>query len=434
MIALFLYRITLLLLFPVVMLLLVIRSKNNPAYRQNLKQRLGFFPKPFYTDGIVVHAASVGEVLALRSFIEQLLIEYSHLPITVTTFTPTGAEQVKKLFGHRVQQGYLPLDILPFTTLFLNRVKPKMVIFMETELWPNLISQCSNRGIKLLLINGRLSDKSMQNYKKLNSLIKPTLQAFDSILTQSKENFDNFIELGANEATCSISGNLKFDMKVDAALAEKQVQLQSLLPQNRPILLLASSHQGDEQMMITALKSILTKQPDVLLVIVPRHPERFEQVEYLCLKQGLTLTKRSHNTLVSTENIWLLDTLGELMPALACVSVVIMGGSFSSIGGHNPLEPALFSKPIVVGNDMSNFREITQQLLAENGIIQINHLNNVSEHTLLTETLLNLLKDTKQQSALGENALKVVKCNQGATQNTINTALAILPSLIQDTH
>jgi 3-deoxy-D-manno-octulosonic-acid transferase len=274
----------------------------------------------------------------------------------------------------------------------------------------------------------------MQNYKKLNSLIKPTLQAFDSILTQSKENFDNFIELGANEATCSISGNLKFDMKVDAALAEKQVQLQSLLPQNRPILLLASSHQGDEQMMITALKSILTKQPDVLLVIVPRHPERFEQVEDLCLKQGLTLTKRSHNTLVSTENIWLLDTLGELMPALACVSVVIMGGSFSSIGGHNPLEPALFSKPIVVGNDMSNFREVTQQLLAENGIIQINHLNNVSEHTLLTETLLNLLKDTKQQSALGENALKVVKCNQGATQNTINTALAILPSLIQDTH
>ncbi|MGB0935840.1 MAG: 3-deoxy-D-manno-octulosonic acid transferase [Colwellia sp.] len=434
MIALFLYRITLLLLFPVVMLLLVIRSRSNPAYRQNLKQRLGLFPKPVATGGIVVHAASVGEVLALKGFIEQLLIEYSHLPITVTTFTPTGAEQVKKIFGNRVQQGYLPLDILPCTTLFLHRVKPKMVIFMETELWPNLISQCGSRDIKLLLINGRLSDKSIRSYKKLSSLIKPTLKAFDSILTQSSENFDNFIELGANKAKCNISGNLKFDIKVDAALGDKQVELQSLLPKNRPILLLASSHQGDEAMMISTLKNILDVQPEVLLVIVPRHPERFESVANLCLEKGLTLTKRSANTPVTTENIWLLDTLGELMPALACVDIVIMGGSFSSIGGHNPLEPALFRKPIVVGNDMSNFREVTEQLLAEKGMIQINHLNNASDHALLTDTLLNLLEEPEQRSTLGDNALKVVKNNQGATQNTINTALSLLPSLVQDRH
>ncbi len=431
--ALFFYRVFLLLLTPIVLLVLLIRSFNHPEYRQRLFERLGFFPKPYKQGGIVVHAASVGEVIALKSFIEKLLVNYPDLPITITSFTPTGSAQITKLFGGRVQHGYLPLDIFPCTTLFLHRLKPKMMIFMETELWPNLIAQCDQQQIKLLLINGRLSKKSLTSYQKLSALMAPCLNRFDMILTQSEENLTYFLQLGTHQSRCMNSGNLKFDISVNEQVINKKAELAKLLfaddnQAKRTVWLVASTHEGDEAIALTAFKELLSQYPSLLLVLVPRHPERFEHVANLCLEQQLSLAKRSENTVINNEQVWLLDSLGELMAAFALSDIVTMGGSFSEIGGHNPLEPALFNKPVIVGHNMSNFNEIMQQLRQENAIIELTNNTPTNESsTQLVNEISALLQQPKRQQALGENALKVVLQNQGASEKTLAQVIKLLP-------
>jgi len=428
MIALLFYRVLFILLLPLLLLVFIIRSKNHPQYRQRLLERLGFSAKQSKTKkhGIIIHAASVGEVIALKSFIEQLLLRYTELPITITTFTPTGSEQVKKMFGERVQHCYLPLDIWPCTQLFLQRFQPKLMIFMETELWPNLISQCANQSIKLLLINARLSNKSMRSYKKLSALITPTLNKFNTILCQSHDNYQHYIELGANKNHCQVSGNLKFDISVNADIETKKQELAALIAipskqtQQRQLWVIASSHEGDEQLALNAFQRLLTYFPKVLLVIVPRHPERFEQVANMCIEQGYSLAKRSEKTIISDQQIWLLDSLGELMAMYALADIVTMGGSFSDIGGHNPLEPALFKKPIVVGSDMKNFTEVLAQLQQENAIMQLDVNEQQNEKAeQLSQAVLSLLQQPAQQAVLGENAYKVVLANQGASLTTL---------------
>lgn len=421
MFALLIYRIILLLLLPIILLALLFRSISSPQYRQRLDERLGFIPKPYEKNGIIVHAASVGEVIALTPLIEQLLQTYPGLPITLTTFTPTGSAQVTKQFSSRVQHCYLPLDIFPCTQLFLTKLKPKLMIFMETELWPNLINQCAKKQIKLLLINGRLSANSMKSYKKISPLITPTLNNFDKILCQSQDNLTNFLQLGANNDRCLVSGNLKFDISINATILDKQAQLTTLLPQHRQLWLVASTHQGDEEIALTAFKQIKSLFPTLLLVLVPRHPERFDSVEKNCLSHDFTLVKRSDNTPVESQDIWLLDTLGELMAAYSLADIVTMGGSFSHIGGHNPLEPALFEKPIIVGSDMSNFTEVLQQLKQRQGIVQLPiNKTSMGQSSQLANMVIELLQDAEKAELLGKHAHQVVMNNQGASDRTLS--------------
>ena len=418
------YRVIFLLLLPVLLLALLFRSISNPKYRQRLSERLGFFPNHYPADannkgGIVLHAASVGEVIALTPLVEQLLQQYSHLPITITTFTPTGSAQVVKHFGSRVQHSFLPLDLLPCTTLFLARLQPKIMIFMETELWPNLINQCAHKKIKLLLINGRLSANSMKSYQKISALITPALNSFDKILCQSQDNLANFLQLGASVEQCQMSGNLKFDISINKQTHEKQATLAKLLPKHRTLWLIASTHQGDEEIALNAFQLIKKQFPQLLLVIVPRHPERFELVAKLCTNQGYSIAKRSEQTPVTEQDIWLLDTLGELMAAYALADIVTMGGSFSHIGGHNPLEPALFKKAIIVGNDMSNFTDVLAQLQQNKAVVQLPLLTEPDNGQQLAEAVLHLLPDTDAAHLLGTNAHQVVLNNQGASSRTL---------------
>ena len=424
MFALLIYRVFFLLLLPILLLALLFRSISNPQYRQRLSERLGFFPKDSNAQtnkkgGIIIHAASVGEVIALTPFVEKLLQQYSHLPITITTFTPTGSAQVEKQFGSRVQHGFLPLDIYPCTELFLARLQPKLMIFMETELWPNLISQCANKKIKLLLINGRLSVNSIKSYQKVSFLIQPALSHFDKILCQSQDNLNNYIQLGAHTEQCLMSGNLKFDISLNASTHEKQTELIKLLPTHRQLWLVASTHQGDEEITLTAFNTIKKIFPHLLLVLVPRHPERFISVAKLCTSQGYSLAKRSENTIVTEQDIWLLDTLGELMAAYALADIVTMGGSFSHIGGHNPLEPALFKKPIITGSDMSNFTEILTQLKQNQGIVQLSSIKQHDVSQQLAQAVINLLEDDDAATLLGSQAHQVVLKNQGASARTL---------------
>lgn len=429
--SLFIYRIVLILLFPIILFAFILRSHNHTAYRQRLAERLGFVGKYFKQHGIIVHAASVGEVIAITPFINKLLHEYPNTPITITTFTPTGSAQVIKAFDERVQHCYLPLDIYPFTWLFLNALKPKALVLMETELWPNLIAQSQQQGIKLQLINGRLSDKSMVSYQKIMWLIKPCLQRFDAILTQSKDNQKNFLTLGANPKKCQVSGNIKFDLHINPEIELKQQTLKGFIKDKRPIWLVASTHPGDEALVLSSFKSVKKTHKDLLLILVPRHPERFENIFQLCQQQEFQTVKRSEKkALTANDNIWLIDSLGELLAICSLADIVTMGGSFSNIGGHNPLEPALFKKAIVVGHDMSNFRKVMEQLEFNNGIEQLNTYVSSSADELisaLSDKVNHLLINSAERDQLGENAFKVVQQNQGASDKTIN----ILKSLLE---
>ena len=424
--ALVLYRLVFLLLTPLLLVVLLLRSMSQQAYRQRLSERLGLLNKNLKPHGIVVHAASVGEVIALKPFITQLLSDYSDLPITVTTFTPTGSAQVSKLFGDNVQHCYLPLDNFFSTGLFLQRLKPKAMIFMETELWPNLIAQCKNKQIKLLLVNGRLSDKSMRSYQKLAWLISPTIQGFDKILTQSQVNQDNYLAMGARPATCALSGNLKFDISLSSDLVAKQQALAQLITAKRKVWLIASTHSGDEILAVKAFEYIKQQDSSALLIIVPRHPERFEQVTKLAHDAGNHVSKRSEKQPVDlNSHVWVIDSLGELLAVFALADVVTMGGSFSNICGHNPLEPALFQKPVIVGPNMSNFKEILAQLVTAQGIIQL--IENDDMPQALANEVLSLFNDSARAQALGSNSYKVVQENQGATA----TSLTALQTLLQ---
>jgi 3-deoxy-D-manno-octulosonic-acid transferase len=259
----------------------------------------------------------------------------------------------------------------------------------------------------------------MKIYKKISYLIKPTLLHFDKILCQSQDNLDNFIQLGATNEQCQMSGNLKFDISINTSTTEKQAMLAELLPNKRTLWLVASTHQGDEAIALSAFNEIKKLFPQLLLVIVPRHPERFSTVAKLCISKGYSLAKRSENTLVIDHDIWLLDTLGELMAAYALADIVTMGGSFSHIGGHNPLEPALYKKPIIVGSDMSNFTDVMSQLQKNKGILTLSNNNQQGSSQLLSQAVLNLLNNSDTCSLLGVRAHQVVLNNQGASERTL---------------
>ncbi|TRX55202.1 lipid IV(A) 3-deoxy-D-manno-octulosonic acid transferase [Thalassomonas sp. M1454] len=418
-----LYQLLILLLTPVLVIVFLLRSINHKEYRQRLSQRFGWVPSYLKPGGIIVHAASVGEVIAAKPFIEQLLIKYPDLPITVTTFTPTGSAQVVKSFSNRVQHCYLPLDISFCVHLFFKLLKPKAVVLMETELWPTLIQRCYKSNVKLLLINARLSAKSLKSYKKLSWLISPTLNKFSAILCQSEDNAQHFIEMGAKPDLVTTSGNLKYDIAITKAMEDKVAELKEYIDTTRKLLVVGSTHQGEEQQMLAAYKQLKIDFPDLLMAIVPRHPERFSSVVQLCQAQGFNTVERSSKQKIEKQtDVWVIDTLGELFACYALSDICIVAGSFSDIGGHNPLEPALFAKPIIVGTNMANFKDMNAKLLAANGIVQL------SSNDDLARQIDKLLNDASKAKLLGENALSVVLDNQGATQKTVERLASLINS------
>ncbi|WP_169303084.1 lipid IV(A) 3-deoxy-D-manno-octulosonic acid transferase [Thalassotalea mangrovi] len=412
MLSLLLYQFVSLILVPLFILALFIRSRKQIAYRQRLGERLGLVGK-LDKGGIVLHAASVGEVLAIKPVVEELLAQYPQLPLTVTTFTPTGSAQVKKQFGDKVQHCYIPLDNILSVSLFLTKLKPRILILMETELWPQLIHSSYKRNIPLLLINARLSVKSLASYQKLRWLIAPALNKFHRILAQSEENRERFIALGAAPERVSHSGNLKYDIHLTDALEAKVEQLRELHIANHRVIVAGSTHQGEETLIVKAFFEVKQLYPDLLLVLVPRHPERFAKVQDLCQQHGLSVVRRaSGDDITEQTDVWLVDTLGELLAFYGIADICIVAGSFFDVGGHNPLEPALFAKPIVVGPNMANFQDVCEQLLRAEGIVQL------KENQQLQQQLQHLLGARDEAKSLGQHAQALLAKNQGAAQRT----------------
>ncbi|MBN7799044.1 lipid IV(A) 3-deoxy-D-manno-octulosonic acid transferase [Parahaliea mediterranea] len=410
-----LYSLVFYLLMPFVLGRMLWRSRLAPAYRRRLGERLGFIPAPAAGEPVIwVHAVSVGETLAAAPLIEDLLARYPGHRLAVTTTTPTGSERVRALFGERVFHVYAPWDLPGAVRRFLKRLQPELLLVMETELWPNMLHHSKRRGCRILLANARLSERSARGYARLAPLIRQMLGQLDCVACQAREDGERFVRLGLEQRRLHITGSIKFDLELDAALRDRAAELRrDLGGDRRPVLLAASTHAGEDEQILAAFGE-LRRHGDCLLVLVPRHPERFDAVHELCRRAGWRVARRSREGVPGAgDDILLGDTMGELLLLLGTASVAVIGGSLVEHGGHNALEAAAWGVPVVTGPHMFNFEEISALLVTAGAMIRL------QQPAALADTLRELLADAPRRRGMGEAGLRVVADNRGARERLL---------------
>lgn len=411
-----LYTILLYLIQPLIWLKLLIRSRKAPDYRKRLPERYGFCKNKVQPHGILLHCVSVGETIAAIPLIKQLQLRYPTLPITVTTMTPTGSNQVKKSLGNSVSHVYLPYDLPGSLRRFFNILRPQIVIIMETELWPNLICSLHRRHIPLIIANARLSQRSATGYAKLGKSIRRLLPKISHIAVQNQFDYERFIALGMPIKQMSVTGSIKFDITLTDEQQHIIADLKSNWSYQRLVWIAASTHQGEDDLILLTHKMLLQRWPDLLLVIVPRHPERFAVVEKLIADNGFCYQLHSEKQVpIAQTQVILGNTMGELMSLYGLADIAFVGGSLVERGGHNPLEPALHHLPIIMGEYIFNFTVICQQLIQANGL----WLAKSTTNDLFTK-LNQLIADQQLRTAMGENAFQVLKQNQGALMRLLD--------------
>ncbi|MBF0255430.1 MAG: lipid IV(A) 3-deoxy-D-manno-octulosonic acid transferase [Gammaproteobacteria bacterium] len=394
---------------PMIFLRLLWRSRKNPVYRQNWRQRLGYCPLQLQPGCLWIHAVSVGEAQAAEPLVRQLLEHYPKREVLITTTTPTGADHVLKLYGERVHHCYFPIDLDSAIGRFLDRVQPSLLLMMETEIWPNLLRQCIDRGIPSLLANARLSAKSAQRYRKLSGLTREVFGWIDRIAAQSEADAARFVELGVPAQRVRVIGSLKFDLSLPASLFEQAEALRRRLGPQRPLWVAASTREGEEGLVLQAHRRLLASLPEALLILVPRHPERFDGVEALCRQQAFRVQRRSQAVQCQADTqVYLADSMGELPLLLATADAAFVGGSLVPLGGHNVLEAAVLGRPVVFGPHMFNFAAISELLLEEGAARQ------VADPAALAQVMGDWLKDANARQQVGERGRQVVEKNRGA--------------------
>ena len=403
---------------PLVAIRLWLRARKAPAYARRIGERFALNLPPMQPGGIWVHAVSVGESIAAAPMIRALLTRYPQLPITVTCMTPTGSERIQALFADepRIQHCYLPYDLPWAAARFLDRIKPKLGVIMETELWPNLIHQCAKRGIPVALANARLSARSAKGYARFARLTRPMLEAMSLIAVQTQTEAERFRQLGARPECVEVTGSIKFDLSIDPQLWVKARELrEQWQAQERPVWIAASTHEGEDEIVLAAHRQLLAHYPNALLMLVPRHPERFNSVFELCQREGFVTVRRSQHTPVSAQTQVLLgDTMGELLFLYAVADSAFVGGSLVPNGGHNVLEPAALGKPVLSGPHLFNFLEIAA-LLREAGALE--EVDDAPGLAVAVQRLFELPQDAQRMAEAG---LKVMQANQGALQRLLD--------------
>jgi 3-deoxy-D-manno-octulosonic-acid transferase len=406
---------------PLIFLRLLWRSRKNPVYRQNWRQRLGHCPITMIPGCIWVHAVSVGEAQAAAPLVRQLLQRYPEREVLITTTTPTGADHVLKLYGERVYHCYFPLDLPSAVARFLDRVQPGLLLLMETEVWPNLLLACHQRGIPSLLANARLSEKSARRYAQAGELTQQVFGWIERIAAQSEADAARFIGLGVAAERVQVTGSLKFDLSLPASLYEQAEVLRRGFGQERPVWVAASTREGEEALILQAQRLLLQHQPNTLLILVPRHPERFDAVETLCRQQGFVVQRRSRQPQCRPDSqVYLGDSMGELSLLLAAADAAFVGGSLVPLGGHNVLEAAVLGKPVCFGPHMFNFAAISQMLLEAQAAAQV---QNPSQ---LAELMARWLSDASLRERLGSRGRAVVAANRGAGERLMGLLGALL--------
>ncbi|MCK7544763.1 lipid IV(A) 3-deoxy-D-manno-octulosonic acid transferase [Marinobacter bryozoorum] len=411
----FLYSQCFRLLLPFVLIRLWWQSRRHPGAGSNWLQRLGYVDVG--VEPVVwVHAVSVGETIAAGPLIKSLLERQPGIRILLTAMTATGAEQARAMFGDRVCYAYSPYDTPGAVKRFVRRIRPRALVIMETELWPNMIREVSTRQCPIFLVNARLSERSANGYRRVGSWVRSMLNQIDWIAAQADEDAARFRRLGARAGAVSVTGSIKFDVSIPEKVRQQSAVLRTELD-GRPVWIAASTHEGEDEQLLEAHRKVLDRIPDALLLIVPRHPERFDSVASLALKNGFSLARRSLDDSVSEAEVYLGDTMGELLMLYGACDVAFVGGSLIERGGHNPLEPAAWGVPVITGTHVFNFETIYQQLEAGDGLVR------VSGSDELAGALGSLLSDSAQRSALGGAARKVVEANRGALNQVVEGVL-----------
>lgn len=419
-----LYSLLLHLLLPLIFLRLLWRAWRAPAYGRRIGERFAIGLPAFRPGGIWIHAVSLGESIAAAPLIRELLARYPQLPITVTCMTPTGSERIQALFGERIQHCYLPYDLPWACRRFLARLQPRLAVVMETELWPNHIHACHRRGIPVVLANARLSERSARGYARFAGLTAPMLAELSLIAVQTAAEAERFRQLGARSECLEVTGSIKFDLHVDPELAQRAGELrESWAATARPVWIAASTHAGEDEIILAAHRQLLAERGDALLILVPRHPERFADVYELCRREGFATVRRSAGAPVAANTQVLLgDTLGELLFLYALADLAFVGGSLVANGGHNLLEPAALGKPLLSGPHLFNFLEIANQLRSAGDLLQ------VADAEQLHAALRHLFDEPQAAAHMAEAGLGVLRANQGALARLLAGLERLLPS------
>ncbi|MEJ2481407.1 MAG: lipid IV(A) 3-deoxy-D-manno-octulosonic acid transferase, partial [Acidihalobacter sp.] len=398
-----LYSLLLYLLTPLVIARLYWRGRANPDYHRRIAERFAHYPRLPNVPRIWVHAVSVGEVIASTPLIRRLQSEFPGHRILVTTTTPTGSAQVRRLFHDSVDHCYLPYDLPHVVRRFLRKTRPLIAVIMETELWPNLFAACARRDIPLMIANARLSERSARGYARFASLTRRTLWHISHIAAQGKQDAQRFLELGAPSERVQQAGNIKFDISVpEEQVAQGQALREGL--GSRPVWIAASTHAGEDDILLDAHHRLLEKLPDAFLILVPRHPERFDEVAALCREQGLRSMRRSTGAACAPDTQVLVgDTLGELLALYAAADAAFVGGSLIPIGGHNPLEPAALGLPVLTGPHIFNFNEVYARLFQAGAAVH------ADDAVAIAAWLEDLLTDDDKRRHIGESGRQVVE-------------------------
>ncbi len=406
---------------PLLLLHLLWRGFSVPGYRQRIPERFGFHGKRLPRDSIWVHAVSVGEVQAAAPLVRALLRRHPAVPLVITTMTPTGSERVRALFGDAVVHTFVPYDLADAVRRFFSWARPRLAIIMETELWPNLYHECGQRRVPLVLASARVSLRSVRHYRRLVPLFRDTLSHGIVIAAQTAGDAERFRLLGASGQRTHVTGNIKFDFELPPDIPGRGAELRAQQAAGRPVWVAASTHHGEEAAVLEAHARVLEKYPDALLILVPRHPERFPEVAALLEERGVSYVRRSSGArATSATQVLLGDTMGELTTFYAAADVAFVGGSLVRIGGHNLLEPAALGMPIVTGPHNENAADIAELLVASGAALV------VPDWAGLAAEVSWLLGDEPERSRRGAAGNQVLLANRGA----LDRLLALVDPLI----
>ena len=416
------YRIVIFLLLPAIYVRYMLKGIRKPMYRERMMERFGAIPAHTKKGVIWIHAVSVGEVNAALPLVKNLLAVQDR-PILMTCVTPTGSAQIKTSLGDQVEHIYAPIDAGVIVRKFLKKLQPCAIVIFETELWPSLIRNGLSQNIPILFANLRLSDNTFRNGKRLQSLSRYTLRGVDAFCVQTSVDSERIVSLGADSARVHTTGNLKFDVKPPSGIRESGRSLREYWGgESRETIILGSSHEGEEILFIKAFERLRERFPRLVCVIVPRHPERFDQVFQMISESGYSVIRRSNwqDDTPESIDVVLVDTMGELIHFYAAADVAVVGGSFVPIGGHNILEPILAGIPPVFGPEMSNFREISRLTLSAQAGRQV-------QNTRELETVIAAyLDDPKLRNTAAGNGEELLQDNQGALATTLEHLSVII--------
>jgi 3-deoxy-D-manno-octulosonic-acid transferase len=397
------------------------RGVRDRSYWEGLSERFGW-GRSLSTPTIWLHAVSLGEMSAAAPLVRALRSRYPENPLVLTTATPTGRARGRALFGDTVDVRFLPYDTPGAVARFLDRIQPRLAIIMETELWPNLFRECEHRGVPLVLASARLSAKSVSRYRRLGSLFRGIFSASSLIAAQTLKDAERFVAIGAQSARTRVIGNIKFDVELGAGVADQGRALRSSFGSARPTWIAGSTHAGEEEQVLAAHEELRADRADALLLLVPRHPDRFRAVADLLSSQGLRFTRRSSGMLPDAATpVMLVDSVGELAALYASADVAFVGGSLVPIGGHNLLEPAALGVPVLTGPYHSNGKDIARLLLEHGAALQ------VADARELGAALVRLLADPAERRRIGAIGQHIVESNRGSVARLLEL-IESLPS------